>query len=56
MIRTASTRLNRLVAQVCGGEFDPKVLADHKGSTVSNGTLCSRNFTKNPETPPTLIS
>ena len=46
MIRTASTRLNRLVAQVCEGEFDPKVLADHKGSTVSNGTLCSRNFTK----------
>ena len=49
MIRTASTRLNRLVAQVCEGEIDPKVLADHKGSTALKGTLCSRNFTKESE-------
>ena len=56
MIRTASTRLNRLVAQVCEGEFDPKVLADHKGSTASKGTLCRQNFTKESEDDITLTS
>ena len=49
MIRTASTRLSRLVAQVYEGEIDPQVLADHKGSAASKGTLCRQNFSKESE-------
>ena len=44
MIRTASTGMNRLVAQVCERE-----IGLHKGSAASKGTLCRQNFTKESE-------
>jgi len=44
MIHTTSTRINRLVAQVCDGMIDAKILALHNGSAASKGTLCRQNF------------
>ena len=44
MIRTASTGMNRLVAQVCEREIGLR-----KGNAASKGTLCRKNFSKESE-------
>ena len=46
MIRTASNRMNRLVAQVCE---ERQIAADHKGSAAPMGGLGRLNFAKESE-------